>query len=185
VGVFGRGTRDECGLINLVDRIQIAQGDITNEKVDAIVNAANTDMILGSGVAGAIRRKGGALIQRECDLHGQVELGGAALTGGGDLAARYVIHAAAMHIGSQPTTDSIAFATLNSLSIASIKRFNTISFPALGTGIGGFSMEQAAGIMLGVVKDFLSNNAFPIIVRFVLFDEDGFNVFRNILNAKY
>lgn len=171
-------------MINLVDRIQITQGDITDEKVDAIVNAANTDLILGAGVAGAIRRKGGTIIQQECNLHGQVELGGAALTGGGNLPAKHVIHAAAMHLGSQSTADSIADATLNSLLIASSKRFNTISFPALGTGIGGFSMKQAADIMLGVVRDFLSNNDFPRTVRFVLFNEGGLNVFTDVLNAK-
>ncbi|MCF7811027.1 macro domain-containing protein [bacterium] len=168
-------------MLSINDRIQILKGDITNEKVDAIVNAANTDLILGAGVAGAIRCKGGASIQQECDLHGTVELGGAALTGGGDLPAKHVIHAAAMHLGSQPTADSIANATLNSLSLASSKQFNTISFPALGTGIGGFSMEKSADVMMAVVKDFMRNNDFPVIVRFVLFDETGFNVFQNKL----
>ncbi|MDP8239980.1 MAG: macro domain-containing protein [Candidatus Hatepunaea meridiana] len=160
------------------DRIQIIQGDITAETVDAIVNAANTDLWLGSGVAGAIRIKGGSSIQEECNRHGAVELGGSALTSGGNLSARYVIHAAAMRLGEVPTADSIEKTVLNSLLIANQERMGTISFPALGTGVGGFSMLEAARIMIGVIVTFLNENEYPERVRFVLFDKSGYEVFK-------
>ena len=164
------------------DRIEITQGDITEERVDAIVNAANTDLLLGAGVAGAIREKGGASIQRECDTHGPVEIGGTALTGGGDLPARHVIHAAGMRLDGFPTEDSIRLSTLNSLIIASDHKFSSVSFPAIGTGIGGFSIGQAARIMLEVTAGFLTERDFPRKVRFVLFDAAAFLEFEKIWN---
>lgn len=160
------------------DRIEFLKGDITAENVDAIVNAANTDLLLGAGVAGAIRTKGGASIQNECDAHGPVELGGAVLTGGGHLPARYVIHAAGMRLGGYPTEDSIRLATLNSLKIASENKFTTVSFPAIGTGIGGFSMSQAARIMLTVAHGFIAEHDFPRKIRFTLYDTEAFQEFK-------
>src|SRR6202007_3422696 len=88
----------------LTDRIQIQQGDLTEMEVDAIVNAANNDLILGAGVAGAIARKGGESIQKECDEIGSIPVGFAAITGAGNLKARYVIHAASMGLGGMRTT---------------------------------------------------------------------------------
>ncbi len=163
------------------DRCKIVQGDITAESVDAIVNAANTDLILGSGVAGAIRVKGGPVIQDECNRHGPIELGGAALTTGGYLQAKYVIHAAAMHLGGKPTAESIRNATLNSLKIARREQMTVISFPALGTGVGGFSMSEAAEIMLSTTVEFLRENDYPEMVRFVLFDSHARDVFEEML----
>ncbi len=163
------------------DRIVILSGNITDERVDAIVNAANTDLILGAGVAGAIRRRGGDSIQTECSRHGPVPLGGAALTGGGSLPAKHVIHAAAMRLGGQPTAESILDATRNSLEIAARHHLNTISFPALGTGIGGFSMKEAAEIMLSETVAFLATSPHPAVVRFVLFDETAQQVFSEAL----
>ncbi|MFH0766194.1 MAG: macro domain-containing protein [Calditrichota bacterium] len=164
------------------DRISIVCGDITDEAVEAIVNAANTDLWLGAGVAGAIRRRGGPSIQKECEQHGPVELGGAVLTGGSDLPAKGVIHAAVMRLGEAPTAESIRSATLNSLRRASEQRFNTISFPALGTGVGGFGMEECARIMLSCVIDFWTNHEYPLMVRFVLFDQAGGEAFSKILS---
>ena len=166
-----------------VERIEVVRGDITTEQVDAIVNAANTDLVLGAGVAGAIRVKGGSSIQDECNAHGPVELGAAALTGAGDLPARYVIHAAAMRLGTAPASGSIRSAVLNSLRIAERERFHTISFPAIGTGVGGFSMEEAAKIMLEETLYFLRDHEYPERVRMVLFDEAGRNVFAEFLRA--
>jgi len=171
--------------MNALARITIVQGDITSEKVDAIVNAANTDLLLGAGVAGAIRSRGGSSIQLECNRHGPVELGGAALTGGGDLPARYVIHAAAMHLGGSTTAESIAKAVLSSLRIAEREQLGTVSFPALGTGIGGFPMDEAARIMLRETIAFLNDNEHPENVRFVLFDEQAFRVFKNVLDMEF
>ncbi|NQT33858.1 macro domain-containing protein [bacterium] len=165
------------------DRIEIVQGDITAESVDAIVNAANTELILGSGVAGAIRVKGGPAIQDKCSRHGPIELGRAALTTGGYLQAKYVIHAAAMHLGGKPTAESIRNATLNSLKIAHKEQMPVISFPALGTGVGGFSMSEAAEIMLSTTVEFLRENDYPKVVRFVLFDSHAHDVFEEILDS--
>ena len=155
-------------------------GDITTEREDAIVNAANTDLILGGGVAGAIRIKGGPSIQQECDVYGPVVLGEAVLTGAGDLPAEYVIHAAVMDLGGLPTMHSIRDATISSLEIASEEQFNSISFPALGTGIGGFDMAQAAHILLTATLDFLHSHIFPRWVRFVLFDELALEEFTGV-----
>ncbi|MGH2899789.1 MAG: macro domain-containing protein, partial [Solirubrobacteraceae bacterium] len=96
-------------------RILLSEGDLTALAVDAIVNAANTELVLGSGVAGAIRTRGGASIQAECDAHGPIGLGEAALTGAGELAAKHVIHAAAMHPGGTVTEDALRAATRASL----------------------------------------------------------------------
>lgn len=162
------------------ERIILLQGDITTEESDAIVNAANTDLILGAGVAGAIAARGGPVIQQECTDHGPVELGGAALTRGGNLPAKFVIHAAAMHLGGNPSEDSIRRSTINSLRIAYQEKMTTISFPALGTGIGGFGMEDAALIMLSATIGFLEVNEYPENVRFVLFDETGLSIFKRV-----
>ena len=88
-------------------RILLLEGDLTDQAVDAIVNAANSALVLGSGVAGAIASRGGASIQRECDAHGPIEVGGAAITGAGDLPARFVIHAAGMPPGGRATEESV------------------------------------------------------------------------------
>ena len=96
-------------------RIVFSQGDIAEAEVDAIVNAANTDLMLGAGVAGAIRRKGGPEIAMQCSEHGPVKLGGAALTGA--MKARYVIHAASMHLGGTTSASSLRDATRNSCSV--------------------------------------------------------------------
>src|SRR5580698_10384364 len=104
----------------LTDRIQIQQGDLTEMDVDAIVNAANNDLILGAGVAGAIYRKGGPAIQEECNEIGSIPIGFAAVTGGGNLKARRVIHAASMGLGGERTTaKSLRTSSAHSLRIAS------------------------------------------------------------------
>ena len=100
------------------DRIEIAEGDITELEVEAIVNAANNQLILGSGVAGAIRIKGGPSIQEECNRIGTINIGGAAITGAGSLKAKWVIHAASMGLISSTTADSLKASTEASLEIA-------------------------------------------------------------------
>lgn len=154
------------------NRIVILQGDITDETSDAIVNATNTDLLLGLGVAAAISRKGGQSIADECAAHGPIELGGVALTKAGRLPAKWVIHAAAMHLGGRPCDDSIRRATYNSLRVAAEKKFSTISFPALGTGVGGYAPDVSARLMLGETIRFLDSREFPQAVRFVLFTHE-------------
>jgi O-acetyl-ADP-ribose deacetylase (regulator of RNase III) len=157
--------------------VSFEMGDITKVRVDAIVNAANTDLILGTGVAGAIRRAGGEVIQKECDRLGPVALGEAAITGGGQLPASYVIHAAGMPFGGGVTAESCRKATANSLRRAEEKKLASIAFPAIGTGVGGLDMQKCAQVMLGAVRDHVSNPTSLKRVVFVLFEESARRIF--------
>ena len=161
------------------DKIVIEQGDLTEADVDAIVNAANNDLQLGGGVAGAIRRKGGPTIQEECDRIGPIAIGEAAITTGGKLKARYVIHAASMQLGGRTTADSLRASTRNSLARAADKGLKTIAFPAVGTGIAGFPMRDCAEIMLDEAARHLKGQTSLEKVRFVLFDAPALQVFRD------
>ena len=165
----------------LTGRILIQQGDITEMDVDAIVNAANNDLILGAGVAGAILRKGGASIQEECREIGSIPVGYAAITGAGKLKARYVIHAASMGLGDVPTTaKSLRTSTAHSLRLAAERNLKTIAFPAVGTGVSGFPMDECAQIMLSeAIQHLKSNNALETIY-FVLFDSRATEVFQRV-----
>lgn len=163
--------------------ISLQQGDVTDAEVDAVVNAANTELQLGAGVAGAIRRKGGPIIQQECDAIGPVPLGGAALTSGGALKAPYVIHAASMHLGGFTSEQSLRDATLNSLKRATEKQLTSIAFPALGTGIAGFPLDRCAAIMLEEVRKHLSGQTSLRRVSFILFDAAALRVFQQVLAA--
>src|ERR1700680_2753386 len=119
---------------SLWDSIVIQQGDLTEMETDAIVNAANNDLVLGAGVAGAIRRKGGEQIQRECDVIGSIPVGYAAITSGGKLKAKYVIHAASMQLGGATTAEALRHSTAHALRLAAEKRLKIISLTAVGTG---------------------------------------------------
>ena len=159
-------------------KINIVQGDITEQKVDAIVNAANNHLLLGTGVAGAIRIKGGPAIQEECTQKAPIPVGGAVETTAGNLKAKFVIHAATMGMDFQTSPKIIAQATMNSLKKAEELKAKSIAFPALGTGLGGFPVEECAKIMLYGVNKFLSENKSIKEVRFVLFDKNSFEAFK-------
>ena len=165
---FGRG------------RLEIQQGDITEQATDAIVNAANNHLVLGAGVAGAIRTKGGPSIQEECNQLGPIPVGEAAITGAGNLPARHVIHAASM--GDEPVSArSLRDSTLNSLRRAAELGLQSVSFPAVGTGIGGFSLHEAATILLGTAKEHLQSDTSVTLVRFVLWNDADYQAFETIL----
>ncbi len=170
--------------MSVTDRIQLLQGDLTEMEVDAIVNAANTDLQLGGGVAGAIRRKGGEAIQAECDRNGPVPLGEAAITTGGKLKARYVIHAASMYLGGRTTPESLRQATQNSLQRAVEKGLRTIAFPAVGTGIAGFPLGECADIMLDVAIAHLQGKTSFERVYFVLYDKSALETFQSVWQRK-
>lgn len=153
------------------------KGDITELDVDAIVNAANNDLILGGGVAGAIRTKGGPRIQEECDRIGPIRVGEAAVTTAGNLKAYYVIHAASMQLGGRTTSDSLHSSVRNSLLRAEEKGFKTIAFPAIGTGIAGFPMRDCAGIMIGEVLEHLKSHSSLEKIYFVLYDDATLQTF--------
>lgn len=159
-------------------KIEFRQGDITAMEVDAIVNAANTELLLGAGVAGAIRRKGGERIQEECDRIGPIALGGAAVTTGGNLKALYVVHAAGMSLGGQATAESIRLAVKNSLERAEEKTFRSIAFPAIGTGVAGFPMRECARIMLSETLEHLKARTSLERILFVLFDANALELFK-------
>src|SRR5262249_2623229 len=129
-------------------KLLLRQGDLAQAQVDAIVNAANNDLVLGAGVAGAIRSAGGPSIQAECDKLGSIPIGEAAITGAGNLKARFVIHAASMRLGGRTTEDALRNATRNSLKRAAENGVELIAFPAIGTGIAGFPIDRCATVML-------------------------------------
>jgi len=164
----------------LTERIIIQQGDITDMDVDAIVNAANNDLILGAGVAGAIYRNGGDSIQQECNDIGSIPVGYAAITGAGKLKARFVIHAASMGLGGMRTTaKSLRTSTAHSLRIAAERKLESIAFPAIGTGVSGFPLDECAQIMLSETVEHLQGESSLESVYFVLFDARARDVFQS------
>jgi O-acetyl-ADP-ribose deacetylase (regulator of RNase III) len=166
--------------MSVAEKIVLLQGDLTEMDVDAIVNAANNDLQLGGGVAGAIRRKGGPSIQQECDAIGSIPLGTAALTGGGNLKARHVIHAASMQLGGSATAETLRTATAHALVLAMRHGLKTIAFPAVGTGIAGFPLRQCAEIMLRETVAHLRGETSLTKVYFVLFDRASLEVFEQV-----
>lgn len=162
---------------DLSAKIIFRQGDLTEMDVDAIVNAANNDLQLGGGVAGAIRRKGGPNIQRECDAIGSIPVGGAAITSGGQLKARHVIHAASMQLGGTTTSQALRSSTAHALRIAAQNNFKTIAFPAAGTGIAGFPMQECAEIMLAEAVKHLQTATSLEQIYFVLLDASSLTIF--------
>ncbi|MGB2819422.1 MAG: macro domain-containing protein [Phycisphaerae bacterium] len=160
--------------------IHVEQGDLTTYEVDAIVNAANNDLVLGGGLAGAIRRRGGPSIQMECDRHGPVAVGEAAITGAGELPARYVIHQASMSLGGATTAESLRRSTAAVLKLAEESGVNTLALPATGTGIAGFPLRQCARIMLQEVQKHIAEGTCLTDVYFVLFDPPACEVFQEV-----
>jgi O-acetyl-ADP-ribose deacetylase len=166
--------------MSIAEKIVLMQGDLTEMDVDAMVNAANNDLQLGGGVAGAIRRKGGDAIQRECDAIGSIPIGGAAITSGGKLRARFVIHAASMQLGGETTARALRASTAHSLRIAAERGLRSIAFPAVGTGIAGFPVSECAQIMLREVVGHLKTPTSVEKVYFVLFNSQALDAFEKV-----
>jgi O-acetyl-ADP-ribose deacetylase (regulator of RNase III) len=163
--------------MSISEKIILLQGDLTEMDVDAIVNAANNDLQLGGGVAGAIRRKGGEEIQRECDAIGSIPIGGAAITTGGRLRARFVIHAASMKLGGATTSRALRSSTAHALRIAAERGLRSIAFPAVGTGIAGFPIPECARIMLREAVEHLKKATSLEKIYFALFDAQALSEF--------
>jgi O-acetyl-ADP-ribose deacetylase len=164
-----------------VGQVLIQQGDITEMETEAIVNAANNDLLLGAGVAGAIARKGGEEIQRECSAIGSIPIGYAAITGGGKLKAKYVIHAASMGMGGARTTaKSLRTSTAHALRLAAERSLKSIAFPAVGTGVSGFPVRECAEIMLGEAIEHLRLGSSLQKIYFVLFDAGSKEIFDEV-----
>ncbi len=162
--------------------IKLVQGDITELNTDVIVNAANAQLILGGGVAGAIRRKGGAAIQMECDKIGGTFVGGAVITTGGNLKARHVIHAVGPRMGKGNEDIKLRSAVLNSFKLMDEHGLKTIAFPAISTGIFGYPIDRCAKIMILTAKEYLAGETQIREIVFCLFSEPDFEVFNEELN---
>ena len=162
--------------------IEIKKGDITEQDTDAIVNAANSSLILGGGVAGAIRSAGGPAIQEECNRIGGTFTGGAVITTGGRLKAKHVIHAVGPRMGEGDEHEKLRNATVNSLKVADENGLKSVSFPAVSTGIFGFPIEDCAKIMIGGTAKYLEGNTGLERVVFVLFSFSDYEYFEKELN---
>ena len=167
----------------MTGRIVLREGDITLEEVDAIVNAANSALLLGTGVAGAIRDRGGPSIQEECDRHGPIQVGEAAVTGAGALAARYVVHAAGMPPGGSATEDSVRASLRRSLELAAERECRTVAVPAIGAGVAGLPMQRCAEVLLEEARAHLEGETPIEEIRFVLFGEPAYRLFEQVRDA--
>ncbi len=166
--------------------VELVKGDITELDVDAIVNAANSALKMGGGVAGAILRKGGYSIQEECDRIGYCPVGGAVITGAGRLKARYVIHAVGPRMGEGDEDNKLRNATLNSLKLADQHKLESIAFPAISTGIFGFPKDRCAKIMLATTLEYLEQNKGKTSLKrviFCLYDDETYNIFKETLEG--
>jgi len=153
-------------------KLEIASGDITELEVDAIANAANTELWMGAGVAGAIKRVGGEAVEKEAMLQGPIEIGEAVATTGHDLKARWVIHAAVMGPDLQTDASAIAKATRSALACAERCHARSIAIPAFGTGVGGFPLYQCASIMITETVTYLKAKP-NTVLRHVMFSVYG------------
>jgi O-acetyl-ADP-ribose deacetylase (regulator of RNase III) len=168
-------------------RIKLVQGDITKIKADAIVNAANTSLLGGGGVDGAIHRAGGKAIFEECiqirNRQGGCKTGEAVITTGGNLPARYVIHTVGpvYNNGGKGEEALLALAYLNSLKLAAENQLETIAFPNISTGIYHFPKKLAAAIAIKTVRDFLADNESIKLVTFVCFDDENCGIYADLL----
>jgi O-acetyl-ADP-ribose deacetylase (regulator of RNase III) len=162
--------------------IEVYKGDITQLELDALVNAANNRLWMGGGVAGSLKRAGGKKIEAEAVKKGPIPVGEAVVTGAGKLKARYIIHAAVMGQDLQTDAEKIRQATSNSLLRADELGIKSIAFPAMGTGVGGFSLNECARIMIGEVRLYSARKTRLGRVVFVLFDESAYQAFKQELN---
>jgi O-acetyl-ADP-ribose deacetylase (regulator of RNase III) len=163
--------------------ILVQQGDISTVDADAVVNAANTQLWMGGGVAGAIKRAGGEQIEREAMVQGPIRIGEAVATTGGRLRARHVIHAATMGPDLVTGAEAIRAATRSSLRLAEEMSLSSIALPLLGTGVGGFSLEEAATLMLAEVAGHAHRSGHPGRVILVGFGPDAVRSLEAALGA--
>ena len=166
-------------------RIELVQGDITAETVDAIVNAANRSLLGGGGVDGAIHRAGGPAILAECRTLGGCEIGEAKATGAGNLAARYVIHTVGPRWagGSTGEAELLASCHRRSLELAAELGCASVAFPAISTGVFGYPVELAAPVALDATAQALADHPQIELVRFVLYDEHSYRIFERALRV--
>lgn len=162
--------------------IELVRGDITNQNLEAVVNAANKELAPGGGVAGAIHRAAGSELWEECKELGGCETGEAKLTKGYNLPADYIIHTVGpVYSASPEDAQFLRRSYKNSLKLAIDNEIRDLAFPALSTGAFGYPMEDAAPIALATIKDFLQKQAAPNLVRMVLHGEDSYRIHEQAL----
>jgi O-acetyl-ADP-ribose deacetylase (regulator of RNase III) len=163
--------------------LEVVQGDITQQETEAIGNAANSALAGGGGVDGAIHRAGGPAIMSELRAkYKGCPTGSAVITGGGNLKAKYVIHAVGpRYSGSAKDAELLSSAYRKSLELCTQNKISSIAFPSISTGIYGYPVEEASRIALETVMDFLKNHAEIKLVRFVLFDSNTYSVYEETL----
>lgn len=167
-------------------QLKLVRGDLTKEHVDAIVNAANAHLQHGGGVARAIVRAGGEIIQKESNSwireHGLVTHGEPAYTGGGKLPCRYVIHAVGPFWGERGEDSKLACAVTGALALAERLKLASIAFPAISTGIFGFPKDRAAGIIFSTIQEYFENqsNSGLVDVRLTLYDQPTLDIFLRV-----
>lgn len=166
-------------------QLELAEGDVTELEVDAIVNAANENLELGSGVAGAIREKGGTSIQEECNRIGGTPVGTAVLTGGGELKAKHVIHAVGPRMGEGDEDRKLQSAIRSSLALADRHGLKSIALPAISTGEYGFPMDRCARILLTEVYRYLQGGTKIERVVISLWGDDTFEIFKRELRRGF
>jgi len=162
-------------------KIKLVEENIVLLDVEAVVNAANKSLVLGGGVAGAIRSYGGPSIQEECNRIGPIQVGEAVITNAGNLKARYVIHAAGPVSGEGEEEEKLRRATLASLKIAEEKKIKDIAFPAISTGIFGFPIQKCSEVMLKAAMEFLEKYEYPQEIIFCLYGQEAYSVFEKTL----
>jgi O-acetyl-ADP-ribose deacetylase len=164
-------------------RVEIELGDIAQSETEAVVNAANNELWMGSGVAGALKRAGGVSIEHEAISQGPIAVGESVLTGAGNLPSLHVIHAAAMAPGRPATPESTAAATRSALRLAAEKNIDSIAFPALGTGVGGLSLHDCAQAMLDAVHNHCLGQEQPGEIHLVLFGQNALEIFQQVFET--
>lgn len=163
--------------------LRLVQGDLTERDVDAIVNAANTHLQHGGGVAGAIVKKGGQVIQEESDQIGYVQVGSAAITSSGRLPAKYVIHAVGPRMGEGDEDNKLQSAVLSSLLLAAEKDLRSISIPAISSGIFGFPKDRCAKVLITTAVGYLREHSESSleVIEFCIYDDVTMGYFREEL----
>jgi O-acetyl-ADP-ribose deacetylase len=166
-------------------QLELTEGDITDLEVDAIVNAANEQLQLGTGVAGSIRRKGGSSIQEECNRIGSTPVGTAVMTGAGNLKAKRVIHAVGPQMGEGDEDKKLAAAVRAALALADRRGLKSIALPAISTGNFGFPIDRAARITLTEIHRFLQGGTKLDRVVVCLHGDEAFNTFKRELRRGF
>lgn len=161
--------------------IDVQQGDISEFDVDAVINAANSDLWMGSGVAGAIKRRGGTIIEREAMAQGPISPGEAVITTGGNLKAKHVIHCAGMPPGGPATFFAVKSSMDHAIRLADSHGLKTIAVPAIGAGIGGLTMTDAINAILSAIRENCESHGSLTRIILVGYSNTAYDAIREIV----